>query len=365
MSERTQEAGQAGGQPSAAADADAGKVTIYDVAAASGFSPSTVSRTFSRPDRVSIATAQKVEEVANRLGYHSQLVGTRPAKDKGLVAVVVPDIGNQFFTGIIRNIQDACDKHGMNVMVLETRESATKERKTVDQVAPLVAGIILISSRMPDAMIRKCAQLRPLVCVNRDVRGVPGISIDVPAGARQAVDHLYRLGYRSISYLDGPATSWSGGLRWREIVKQGEAKGMAVWRSQPFAPTFYGGYTFAEQYLKNPSGALIAHNDLMAIGFIAAMRHYGFRCPEDISVIGFDNDMMSMISNPPLTTIHMSLSSLGSFAAQLLFQRLAGAHVQQLNDSSIPSLVPARLIVRQSTGPASHRARPSAQPVGA
>ena len=323
------------------------RITIYDVARQAGVSPSTVSRTFSRPDRVSISTARMVQRVADSLGYHSDMVDSRSdSQGRGLVAVIVPDLGNQFFTGVIRNIQDECERFHFETLILDTRESITRERRIIDAVAPVVSGIILVSPRMPDAMIRKCAQLRPLVSVNRDVRGVSSISIDSSKGACQAVDYLHSLGFRSLTYLDGPAASWSGGIRWRHIFNEGEAKGMNVKRSLPCAPTFYGGYSFAEKYLANPTGAVIAHNDLMAIGLIVALRRLGCECPRDVSVIGFDNDIMSMVSSPPLTTIHMSLSALGRGAADLLIQRLSGTAL-----SAAPT-VPARLIIRQSTGKA-------------
>ena len=323
------------------------RITIYDVARQAGVSPSTVSRTFSRPDRVSISTARMVQKVADSLGYHSDMVDSRSdSQGRGLVAVIVPDLGNQFFTGVIRNIQDECERFHFETLILDTRESITRERRIIDAVAPVVSGIILVSPRMPDAMIRKCAQLRPLVSVNRNVRGVSSISIDSSKGACQAVDYLHSLGFRSLTYLDGPAASWSSGIRWRHIFNEGEAKGMNVKRSLPCAPTFYGGYSFAEKYLENPTGAVIAHNDLMAIGLIVALRRLGCECPRDVSVIGFDNDIMSMVSSPPLTTIHMSLSALGRGAADLLIQRLSGAAL-----SAAPT-VPARLIIRQSTGKA-------------
>ena len=323
------------------------RITIYDVARQAGVSPSTVSRTFSRPDRVSISTARMVQKVADSLGYHSDMVDSRSdSQGRGLVAVIVPDLGNQFFTGVIRNIQDECERFLFETLILDTRESITRERRIVDAVAPVVSGIILVSPRMPDAMIRKCAQLRPLVSVNRDVRGVSSISIDSSKGACQAVDYLHSLGCRSLTYLDGPAASWSSGIRWRHILNECDAKGMSVKRSLPCAPTFYGGYSFAEKYLANPTGAVIAHNDLMAIGLIVALRRLGCQCPRDVSVIGFDNDIMSMVSSPPLTTIHMSLSALGRGAADLLMQRLSGASL------SVAPTVPARLVIRQSTGKA-------------
>ena len=323
------------------------RITIYDVARQAGVSPSTVSRTFSRPDRVSISTARMVQKVADSLGYHSDMVDSRSdSQGRGLVAVIVPDLGNQFFTGVIRNIQDECERFHFETLILDTRESITRERRIVDAVAPVVSGIILVSPRMPDAMIRKCAQLRPLVSVNRDVRGVSSISIDSSKGACQAVDYLHSVCCRSLTYLDGPAASWSSGIRWRHILNECDARGMSVKRSLPCAPTFYGGYSFAEKYLANPTGAVIAHNDLMAIGLIVALRRLGCQCPRDVSVIGFDNDIMSMVSSPPLTTIHMSLSALGRGAADLLMQRLSGASL------SVAPTVPARLVIRQSTGKA-------------
>ncbi|MCI1984501.1 MAG: LacI family transcriptional regulator [Bifidobacteriaceae bacterium] len=321
------------------------KVTIRDVARVADVSPSTVSRAFSRPDRVSAETTKRIFKVADELGYHSDPVETRPSlRRKGLVAIIVPDIANQFFSDIIRSVQRECFNRGVGLIVSESRESASWERMAFDKVVPNADGVILASSRMPDAMIRKCAQARPLVVVNRVVRGVPSIVIDVQTGVKQAIDHLGAAGYKELTYLDGPANSWSVGMRWKAIHAECEAHGIEVQRFWPGLPTFEGGYAFVEKYLRHPTGAVIAHNDMMAIGFIAGMRKRGFESPRDYSIIGFDDDIVGRISEPSISSIHMSLPKLGSQAERLLMQS-----IERTGEPPLLSMIPSSLIAREST----------------
>lgn len=114
-------------------------ITVYDVACHVGVSPSTVSRTFSCPKRVSIPTARNVQQVADTLGCHIEIVnillGTH---GRCLVAVIVRDLGNQFFNGIIRNIPDECERFRFKILILETMESITKERFIVYTVSVII-----------------------------------------------------------------------------------------------------------------------------------------------------------------------------------------------------------------------------------
>lgn len=322
------------------------KVTIYDVAKAAGVSPSTVSRTFAAPGRVSATTANKVQQIADELGYHAESVSSRASgSGKGLVAVLVPDLGNPFFAAIVRSVQDECAARGFGVVASEAREVVARERIIFDEVLPYARGVLLVSPRMPDAMIRKCAQMCPLVVVNRNVRGVPNVVIDIADAVKQAVRYFSMMGYRRITYINGPQTSWVGGVKWRRISDECAAHNMSLRRSHPCLPTVDGGSTFVDEYLLNPTGAVIAYNDLMALGFVAGMRKRGYRCPENFSVIGFDNDKVAALANPALTSIHMPAAALGSDAAAALLSRISGGDVP---DSSVT--VPARLVLRYSVG---------------
>ncbi|PJM72729.1 LacI family transcriptional regulator [Bifidobacterium primatium] len=323
------------------------KVTIRDVAKAAGVSPSTVSRAFSMPGRVSPETTKRIFQVADELGYHGVPIESRPSVGyKGLVAIIVPDMTNQFFTDIIRSVQRECANHGVGLLVSESRESASMERVAFDRAVYYADGVVLASSRMPDSMIRKCAQVKPVVVTNRIIRGVPCVITDVAPGMRQAVRHLKELGFGRVTYLDGPAHSWSAGMCWNALTRACGEEGMKIKRQWPGVPTVEGGFQAAKEYLKNPTGAVIAYNDLMAVGFLSAMRQSGYECPRDFSVIGIDDDMAGRLAVPPLTTIHRSTRLVGAQAAQTLLQRFSSGGA----DTSVQS-TPTRLVVRESTAP--------------
>ncbi|PLS29849.1 LacI family DNA-binding transcriptional regulator [Bifidobacterium parmae] len=325
------------------------KVTIYDVAKVAGVSPSTVSRTFAAPGRVSAETARKVQDAADAIGYHADPItsGRRHVNGKGLIAVIVPDLANPFFAAICRSVQDECSSRGFGMVVSESREVVARERIIFDEVLPYVRGVLLVSPRMPDVMIRKCAQLCPTVVVNRNVRGVPNVVIDISDAVKQAVRYFALMGYHRLTYIDGPSTSWVGGVKWRTISDECNARNISLKRSHPCAPTVDGGNVFVDEYLLNPTGAVIAYNDLMALGFVAGMRKRGYECPERFSVIGFDNDKLAALSNPSLTTIHMPAAALGSDAAAALLSRISGGDVP-----GTAVTVPARLVMRHSVGKA-------------
>ena len=321
------------------------KVTIRDVAAAAGVSPSTVSRAFARPDRVSAETSQLIFDAAEALGYHSEPVKTVPSREvKHLIGVIVPDVSNQFFSDLIRSVQQRCMQSGVTLIIHESRESASLEREAFDRMAPHVDGVILASSRMPDAMIRKCAQTRPTVVTNRQVRGVGSVVFDVSGGVRQLVDYMSSAGFGTVTYLDGPAMSWSVGVRWNAFSRACAKAGISATRLWPGSPTFEGGFAFAQRYMEHPTPMVVAHNDLMAVGFMAAMRQLGMECPKDYSIAGFDNDAVAQITKPSLTTIRQQSTQLGAKAADILLTRLRDGRA----DAQVIT-VPTTLIVREST----------------
>ncbi|BDR52416.1 LacI family transcriptional regulator [Bombiscardovia nodaiensis] len=329
-----------------AGEGPARRVTIRQVAQAAGVSPSTVSRAFAKPDRVSAATSKRIFAAADELGYYSRPVESVPLRAiRGLIAIIVPDIANQFFSDIIRAVQHECTAGGFSLIVAESQESASRERAAFDHIVSYADGVILVSSRMPDAMIRKCAQTRPLVVVNRSVRGVPSVAIDISTGIAQALDYLVALGFNSLTYLDGPSSSWSVGVRWKCLEAECHRRQVSVRRLWPGAPTVAGGAKFVSTYRENPTGAVMAHNDLMALGFMSAMRAVGYRCPRDFSIIGFDNDMVSQLTQPTLTSVCSSQTRLGTEAARALLLKIKG----DLSGTFTAS-VASQLLVRQSCG---------------
>ncbi|GAA2097162.1 LacI family DNA-binding transcriptional regulator [Microlunatus panaciterrae] len=330
----------------------AGAATIYDVAKAAGVAASTVSRALSRPGRVSFKTAERIREAAEELGYRAGSIRrTVPAGRSRMLAMVVADITNPAFFGMIRGAERTAKSAGYTLLVVETQESEEAEHETLTRLLPFVDGVMLTSSRMPDSAIRGAAKQRPLVVLNRVVGQVPSVMSDNVKAAKRAAEHLGELGHRSICYLAGPDASWADGMRWRGLREAGEELSIQVRRLGPCQPTLRGGGALAEQWLERPTSAVLAYNDLVAIGFMRAVTEAGCSIPADVSVIGFDNILDSALVTPRLTTLAAPLVSLGEAAVSHLLARARDGQPENYQ----PILMPARLVVREST--ASYRGR--------
>jgi len=264
--------------------------TIYDVAAAAGVSPSTVSRTFSRPGRVSVRTADHIRAVAAEMGYREDGVfrPLAPAHHQ-TIGLAVSDISNPFYFGIMRGAEAQASKAGYTMLLVDSQESATQERDNMDRVLPLVDGLVVASSRMPDSALRSVAKSCPVVMLNRYVGGLPSVTPDTAHGMKQAIAHLLQLGHTSVHYVAGPDTAWISGMRWVSVRSAAASMGLAVHRIGPVPGTIDGGAAAAAQVTSRGATAVICYNDLIAIGLMRALKQRGSSIPEDISVIGCDN----------------------------------------------------------------------------
>ena len=320
--------------------------TIYDVARVAGVAASTVSRALSKPGRVSFKTAEHVRQVAEQLGYRAgRMERTVSERGTGMLAILVADIANPVFFGMIRGSERAATAGGFTMLIVETQESEQAERDAVDRLVPLVDGIILGASRMSDGAVRNLAKRIPTVLLNRTVAEVASVTSDNVRAVKKATEHLVQLGHSSICYLAGPEASWADGMRWRGLREAGMELDLHVRRLGPLLPTIRGGAAAAEQWLVKPTTAVIAYNDLMAIGFMQRVMAAGRLVPRDVSVIGFDNIVDSALVEPHLTTIAAPLVSLGSAAVAHLLR--TGRRGQP--EVPEPVLLPARLVIRAST----------------
>jgi LacI family transcriptional regulator, repressor for deo operon, udp, cdd, tsx, nupC, and nupG len=322
--------------------------TIYDVARECGVSPSTVSRAFSRPGRVSPATAERIKAAAERLGYRTNpiaraLVAGRTA----MIAVVVSDITNPVYFPVIRGAEQEASAAGFSMLLCDTRESARTERADIDRALPIVEGLVLASSRMSDATIRTIAGRTPLVVLNRAVPAVPSVVTDNARGMRRAVEHLGELGHTAITYVAGPEASWANGIRWRAVQEGAHELELRARRIGPFSPTVLGGLAAASELMNNPSTAVIAYNDLLAIGVLRGLARAGVAVPAQISVVGFDNIFGSDFCTPSLTTVAAPLHALGATAVKQVLAQIRGGRPHPAE----AGVLPAQLMVRESTAP--------------
>jgi LacI family transcriptional regulator len=337
--------------------------TIYDVAEAAGVAPSTVSRALSKPGRVSFRTAEHVRTVAAELGYRTE---TRQrivqSRRTSMLAMVVADITNPVFFGMIRGAERTAVHAGYTMVLVETQESEEAERAVLDRVLPVVDGVILTSSRMSDAAIRTLAKTAPLVVLNRLVDQVPSVASDNVKAVKRAVEHLVADGHVALTYLAGPEASWADGMRWRGLLEASHELDIRVRRIGPHLPTITGGRQAAETWLAARTSGVVAYNDLVAIGFMQGVTQAGLRVPADVSVVGFDNIRDAGLVQPALTTIASPLISLGSAAVNHLLKTAAVPVRHGPTQRGDAVVLPARVVVRGSTGPASGGQRLEAGP---
>lgn len=322
-------------------------MTIYDVAEVAGVSASTVSRVFSRPGRVSARMAHHVREVAERMGYHADLPTPAARRDSHLIALAVSDITNPAYAGIIRGVESAASERGHALVLLDTQESAEREKEQVTQLIPSLGGVVLASPRLSDQQLRMLAKQIPVVLINRAASGLAGVVPDNGRGVRRAVEHLATHGHTRIAYLAGPEASWTDGIRWRAMREAALELELTTVRIAPRSPTVSGGRAAGEDVLNSRATAVVAYNDMMAIGLMQALNAAGIRVPDRLSVIGFDNTMPAGLVTPSLTTVGAPMLQLGAIAASNTIALAAGAKWQHEG----PVTVPMRLIVRDSTGP--------------
>lgn len=325
------------------------RVTIYDVAKAAGVSPSTVSRAYSRPGRVSSDTAAKVFAAAKELGFHAKpVVRNDGYEPTNIIAFAVADIANPVFTQILNGFRQELSNEDYTVIVIDTLESGDYERKAIERVISLVDGVALSSSRMSDSTIAQVAKQRPVVVTHRTVRGMPAIIPDTEGGIGEVLTLLQKLGHRNVTYISGPQKSWSDGIRWRIIHELAEQRGLVARRLSPNTPDADGGFDAVREWMEHPTSGVIAYNDYMAIGFIKALARRGISVPDDVSVVGIDNSIHAVLNSPKVTSLGTSGFEIGRRAARVLLRDMGN------RPEPVPAVqkVPMRLFMRETVAKA-------------
>ena len=290
------------------------------MAATAGVSTATVSRVFSKPHLLRESTVAHVREVASRLGYVPHHTAQALSTGRlGTIAVVVPDIANPFFPPVIRAAQAHAYAAGISTLLGDTDEDPANEATLLATVEQRTDGIVLVSSRLPEEVIRRHAQRRPLVLVNRDISGVARVLVDSAAGVREAVDHLATLGHRHVVYVSGPDSSWSNQQRRDAVRERCAARGIRATILGAHRPEHDAGRDATTEILESGATAAIAFDDAIAQGILAGMAERGLAVPDDLSVIGCD-DILAGTTYPPLTTIRSRGGDVGRLAVEMLLE---------------------------------------------
>lgn len=321
--------------------------TIRDVAQASGVHISTVSRTFSAPHLVNPETRSRVLACAERLGYRPNRAARALITGRTHnIGLIVADIANPFFPPLIKAAESQARSRDYHIFVADTNEDPLVEEELVHALAKQVDGVLLCSPRMSNSLIEQLSREVPLVVINRQVTNLPTVTMDVGQGARLAIEHLIHLGHRHLVLLGGPRGSWTNREIRRSAMAAARAADAELTIIGPNPPTENGGAALAEQVRDTGATAVLAYNDLMAIGLLDGLESLGVRVPADISVVGIDDTALSRRTRPKLTTVATPTGAAGRAAVDMLL-----SHGDDRRTTAQITLQ-TELIIRDSTGQA-------------
>jgi LacI family transcriptional regulator len=330
------------------------RATLRDVARIAGVHPGTVSRALNPATEALVRdeTVRRVREVAEQLGYRPNPLARGLKTNRSYtIGVIVPDIQNPLFPPIIRGLDDRLGEAGYTPLIANTDNDPARERVDFEAMrARAVDGFITATARLDHELLDEFADLgMPLVLVNRRVEdgSLPSATADDSAGVRMAVEHLVALGHTRIAHLGGPQDVSTGRQRCEGFLAAMEAAGLDGSRVRSGrAFTEPEGARLCGELLADgePVTAIVAGNDLMALGCYDVFAERGIDCPGDISVAGFNDMPFADRFAPPLTTVRIPHYEIGVAAAQLLLDILQGDH-----DGPTEVVLPPELVVRGST----------------
>ena len=310
---------------------------------------STVSRSFSAPQLVNPETRSKVLETAEKLGYRPNRAARALITGRTHnIGLIVADIANPFFPPLIKAAEREARLRDYHIFVADSNEDPAVEEELVRALAKQVDGILLVSPRLANSVIEGLSREVALVVVNRQVPGLPSVVMDVGHGARAAIEHLVGLGHWSIGYLGGPRGSWTNREIRRAVTGAARAGDAEVTVLGPHPPTEEGGLTAAEAVARMDFTAVLAYNDLMAIGLIEGLDRLGIGVPDKVSVVGIDDIALSRLTRPRLTTVANPTGAAGRAAVDMLLQ-----HGDDRRTTGQITLA-TDLVLRDSTGPGPH-----------
>jgi len=310
------------------------KPTLRDVASAAGVHPATVSRALNPETRalVKAPTARRVIRIAEELGYRPNPIARQLKTAKsGTIGLVIPDLTNPFFPPIVRGVEDILAPAGYSCLIVNTDNDLARERAQIDSLRfRQVEGLIIATAYLDHPLLRELQRDGvAMVLVNRRSDGVdvPSVTPDDVDGIELAVEHLAGLGHRRIAHLAGPGSTSTGAVRARAFRSAVRNRGLdddpglvvacARWSEDA------GADALRQLLDAGPSfTAVVAGNDLIALGCYDVFAERGISCPHDISVVGINNMPFLDKLGPSLTSVAVPHQQIGQEAARMLLESI-------------------------------------------
>jgi DNA-binding LacI/PurR family transcriptional regulator len=345
-----------------------GATTIRDVARESGYSASTVSVVLNSAPLaryIPEETKGRIHSAARRLGYRpNPLARSLRSQRSNTIGVMVFDITDPFCTPILRGLENALYQANFLSLLADAHNEAHRFERYLEMLLDRrVEGLIVIANWLVTD-IKVLADLSqkqvPTVIAGRafEIENINTVSVDNESGAAMALEHLYRLGHREIAFLRGPKILASSGQRWKGIRNYAQSVGMTLDAKriaelpESLDPnsSFEAGTRLTVELLSKgkPFTALLAFDDVTALGALRALKNKGLRVPEDCSVVGFDDVAQASLSLPSLTTVRQPMEAMGTMSVGMVLDAIKAVEQKQ----EIPVVrrkIPAELVVREST----------------
>lgn len=307
--------------------------TIHDVARRAGVSAATVSRVLNGQTEVSRDLTERVQSAVEALDYRRNAVA-RNLRRRGTTVwgVIIPDIGNPFFTAMVRGIEDAAHEQGFSLVLCNSDENLEKERRYVDiALDEQMAGVIIAAASEADSDLQPLVDRDiPVVAVDRRLEriDVDTVMVDNARGAQLGTGHLLDQGCERVACITGPTRTTTAFQRLQGFLDAHRTRGVEVdetlIRRQNFKED--GGRAGAEFLagLADPPDALFVANNLMTVGALSALVDRQVKIPQDMALVGFDHLPWADLTRPQLTTVAQPTYEMGREAGRALAGRIGG-----------------------------------------
>ncbi len=343
-------------------------VTMREVAKQSGFSPATVSIVLNNAPLaryIAPATKKRIEAIASKLGYRPNAMARfLRSKRTHSIGVMFFDITDPFCTLVMRGIENALYQASYVPIFADAHNQRNRFERYLEMLMERHVEALIVVANWLFVDIQLLGDLAkrniPAATIGWELPGdtISSVMVDNETGARLALEHLYQLGHRKIAYIRGPKMLIDSGPRWRGIQKFAQSAGLEIdpvlvqQLPESLDPnsSFESGFRFAEELLarRKKFTALMAFDDLAALGAIRALTKAGVKVPEQCSVTGFDDVAASSLAAPPLTTVRQPMEAMGAAAVNIIMEGI-NASLEKRDWTIVSHKMHPELVIRDST----------------